>query len=430
MSFYTSLSGLKAAQTDLAVTSNNVANAGTVGFKKSGAEFADVFAASPFQSGSVAGQGTRLQAITQQFGQGGFQASDNALDLAVSGQGFFVTRSAQGSGAVEFTRNGKFSLDAARNVTDSSGNLVQVLPVNENGVVTATGLTSTRNLQVPATSGDARATGNIALSVTFPNNAELPASRPAYSASNPYAFDRFDPESYNHSTTTTIYDASGNALPATVYYTRTAAPSASNPNSTWEARLFVGNTEVTPAGGGATTLTFDATGKLTAPSGAIAFPTSQPAGAASPLSLKLDFGSQTKESAAQFTLAALTQDGAAPGQLDNVSVGKDGLITAAYSNGDTRALGKVALATFANPEGLRQVGDTRWTVTGKSGSATVAEPGSNGLGEVESGQLEQANVDITEELVALIQAQRNFQANAKAIDTANQMTQIAVNLQN
>ncbi|SFS12795.1 flagellar hook protein FlgE [Sphingomonas jatrophae] len=423
MSFYTSLSGLKGAQTDLSTISNNVANVGTIGFKKSRTEFGDIFSASPFQSGSIPGQGTRLKGITQEFGQGGFQTSDRSLDLAISGQGFFVTRSDATGGNVAFTRNGAFGLDAQRYVTDGDGNYLQVLPVDDTGNVTATGLAATRNLQVPATSGEAQATGKVNLSVTFPADADLPSKRAAY-ASTPYAFDRFDPNSYNYSTATTVYDATGNALPATLYYTRTAAPDAGNAGSTWEARLFVGSSEV----GTPTLLSFDANGKLTQPNGPVTFPATQPAGATAPLTLNLDFGTATSQAASPFTLKAFTQDGFAAGQLDNVSVGGDGLVTATFSNGTTQKLGKLAMATFANPSGLRQLGDARWGITGNSGEPLVGEAGSDGLGVIQSGALEQANVDITEELVALIQAQRNFQANAKAIDTANQMTQIAVNL--
>ncbi|MFS0737612.1 flagellar hook protein FlgE [Sphingomonas sp. 1P06PA] len=426
MSFYTSLSGLKAAQTDLSVTSNNVANVGSIGFKKSRAEFGDIFSAAPLQSGNIAGQGTRLKTIAQQFTQGGFQTSDRTLDMALSGQGFFVTKSDVDGGSISFSRNGAFGLDKQRYVTDTSGNYLQVLPVDTSGNITAMGLTATRNLQVPQTSGEARATGRIDLAVTLPADATLPRANPVYGSTNPYEFDRFDPNSYNYSTATTVYDTTGKSLPATIYYTRTTAPDATSSSSSWDARIFVGGTQL---GSGAVPLQFDAAGNLTSPS-STTFDPITPAGAAAPLALTVDFGTQTKQQASPFTLKAFTQDGYAAGELDNISVGTDGLVTATFSNGDTQALGKLAIANFANPNGLRQLGDTRWGITGDSGEAVIGTPGENGLGNVQSGALEQANVDITEELVALIQAQRNFQANAKAIDTANQMTQIAVNLQN
>ena len=171
MSFFTSLSGLKAAQSDLSVISNNVANVGSIGFKKSRAEFGDLISASPLQSGSVAGQGTRLKSISQQFTQGGFQTSDRALDLAISGQGFFVTKSGS---QLSFTRNGAFSVDESRYLVDSNGAYVQVLPVDSSGAVTATGITSTQNLQVPLTAGQPRASTALDLSAIEQLLAEWP----------------------------------------------------------------------------------------------------------------------------------------------------------------------------------------------------------------------------------------------------------------
>lgn len=429
MSFYTSLSGLKGAQTDLSVIANNVANVGTVGFKRSRTEFGDLVSSSPMQSGNVAGQGTRLKSITQQFGQGGFSASDRALDLAISGQGFFATRSDGAGGRLSYTRNGAFGLDNQRNVIDARGNFLQVLPVDSYGVVTATGITASRNLQVPLTSGQSQATSNVDITVTLPSDSQLPADRAVYNAGNPYAFDRFDPNSYNFSSATSVYDAAGNELPATIYYTRTSAPSATPPattDSNWEARMFVGSTEVT--GTTPIAMTFDGNGNLTAPATATTLPNVQPSGASGPLSLTIDFGTATRQAAGAFSLGNFTQDGFAAGQFDNISVGSDGLVTATYSNGDSQALGKIMMVNFANPAGLRQLGDASWSATGNSGEPLVGEAGSAGFGVLQSGALEQANVDITEELVALISAQRNFQANAKAIETANTLTQTIVNM--
>lgn len=433
MSFYTSLSGLKGAQSELAVVSNNVANVGTIGFKKSRTEFGDLMSASPMSSGNVAGQGTRLKSITQQFGQGGFQASERALDIAIGGEGFFMTRGEQTGGRLSFTRNGAFGIDSQRYVRDGRGAYLQVLPVDSDGIVTATGITATRNLQIPLTSGQSIATSEIDITVSLPQDADLPASRPVYGASNPYAFDRTDPNSYNYSTAATVYDASGNALPATLYYVRTSAPTGASTDSNWQVHMFVGNQEVSsdpasPSPAVPLTLTFNATGALTAPSGPVTFANAQPAGASAPLSLTLDFGTATRQAGGPFVPTAFDQNGVAAGKLDNVSVGNDGLVTATFSNGDTQPLGKVVMASFANPAGLRQFGDASWGITGKSGDPQIGEAGKDGLGTIQSGALEQANVDITEELVALIAAQRNFQANAKAIETANTMTQAIVNI--
>ncbi len=434
MSFYTSLSGLKGAQTDLATISNNIANVGTVGFKKSRVEFGDIISSAPLQStGSIAGQGTRLKGISQQFTQGAFESSDRALDLAVSGQGFFVTRGGAGSGQISFTRNGSFSIDSNRYVADSSGAYLQVMPVDQQGQVTATGLTSTRNLQLPLTSGQPKSTTSLNLSLSLPSAADLPAQRGVYNSNNAYAFDRFDANSYNQSTATSVYDALGNPIPATIYFTRTKAPDSTDQTSTWEARLFVGNEQVSADPSASVqpaplTLTFAATGTMTAPTSAVTYDPVQPSGAASAIGLTVDFGTATRQAATPFTVAALAQDGYAAGKLDNVTVGPDGLVTASFSNGTTQALGKVVMANFSNPAGLRQLGDAHWAVTGNSGEPIIGEASSDGFGTIQAGSLERANVDITEELVALISAQRNFQANAKAIETANTMTDAIVNL--
>lgn len=433
MAFYTSLSGLKASQAELGVISNNVANVGTTGFKKSAAEFGDIISSAPLQTSTVPGQGTRLRGIAQQFTQGGFANSDRSLDLAISGQGFFITRSTASNAQVSYTRNGSFRVDASRYVVDSAGAYLQVLPTDSSGVLTATGLNSTRSLQLPLTSGSSSATSSVALSVTLPTDGDLPANRSVYTAQNPYVFDRFDPNSYNQSTTTTVYDATGTAFPMTTYYTRLTQPSSTDPTSSWSARTFIGDKEVSSDPTQTTpptplTLNFDGFGTLTSPSGGVALANVVPTGATGALGINLTYSSTTRQAAAPFSLTSFTQDGHAAGQLDNVSVSSDGLVSATFSNGDTQALGKIVLASFSNPEGLRQLGDSKWGSTGISGEPAVGEANGNGLGLIQSGALEQANVDITEELVALIQAQRNFSANAKAIEAANQMTDTIVNL--
>lgn len=274
MSFVTSLSGLKAAQTDLSVVSNNIANSNSIGFKKSRAEFGDLFAAAPTQNTkSVAGQGVRLSGIVQQFTQGSLNSTGRTLDLAVAGDGFFVVKGQPPRQAETYTRNGAFTVNVDREVVDSTGNKVQLLPVNAAGQITSTA-----------------------------------------------SADMFD-----------------FVLPDT------------DPND----------------------------------------PTSV---------------------------------------LSNITVADDGVVTATYSNGTQARVGAVAMASFAAVEGLRPIGDSHWQATGVSGGALINQAGNGPLGTVRSGQLEAANIDLTEELVGLIAAQRNFQANAKAIETANNMTQAIVNL--
>jgi flagellar hook protein FlgE len=416
MSFYTSLSGLKGAQTDLGTVSNNIANVGSYGFKKSRAQFGDIVAASR----TTAGQGTRLKSIEQQFSQGGFEASSKELDLAIAGNGFFMTRDGLTGGTTYFSRNGSFEIDADRYLVDANGGYVQVLPVDPEGNVTSGGIVSARNLQLPLSSGTPRATSLVELSIGFPSNASIPAT----------PFDRLDPNSYNHSIQTTVYDSTGKTFAATMYFARTQSIDAGDPTNSWDTYTFIGSEQASAGGTPPTPLTleFDASGALVSPTAPATLSSVQPAGASEPIALTLDFGTATNQSTGTFTLTSLEQNGLAVGKLDDVSISEEGLVTATFSNGTTQALGKVVLATFSNPTGLKQRGDARWSVTGDSGDAIIGTAGEDGFGRVQSGALERANVDITEELVALIAAQRNFQANAKAIETTNAMTQAIFNL--
>jgi flagellar hook protein FlgE len=274
MTFYTSLSGLRAAQTDLGTISNNIANVNSVSFKRSRAYFGDIFASAPNQSSkTVAGQGTRLSSITQQFTQGSLESTEKVLDMAIAGDGFFVVKGDPPRNEVSYTRNGSFGVDVNRRVIDTRGSVVQLLPVDASGNVTSTGLGSAYDFMMPS-----------------------------------------------------------------------AAPG--NPNA----------------------------------------------------------------------------------GLLNVSVGIDGLVIATFADGSDQMLGKVALASFASQEGLRPIGDSHWQSTLDSGQPLIEGAASGPLGTIRSGTLERSNVDVTEELVMLIAAQRNFQANAKAIETASNMTQTIVNI--
>ncbi len=433
MSFYTSLSGLQSATTEMSTISHNLANVSTNGFKKSRTEFGDIIASSVSISPTqMVGSGTVVKAIRQQFAQGGLIQSTSSLDLAVSGEGFFAVKPDMDSAKVAFTRNGGFNVNADRYVVDANGGHLQVYPVDGSGTVVATGLGSTINLRLPQTSGTPDATENVALAVNLSSNAPLPKNNSVYTASAPYAFDRFDPQSYNNSSQTTVYDASGNALTMTNYYVRDTAATGTPPTSNWLVYSFVGDQQlgVDPANPQPTTLSFDGTGVLTAPTTPIAFGGFTPSGSTSEQEITLDFGTATTQLSQPFGVANASQDGRAVGQLEGISVGEDGIVRASFSNGDTQALGKVVLANFANPAGMRQLGNSYWASTGISGEARLGEAGTNGFGNLMSGAIERSNVDITEELVGLIAAQRNFQANAKALETSSQVSQTIFNIRN
>jgi len=248
MSFYTSLTGLNGAQADISTTSNNVANVGTTGFKRSRAEFGDIFATSPLQNASSAiGSGTILKSIKQQFTQGNIQSSLNALDLAITGQGFFAMKPSLTSSQTVYTRNGSFSVNNDRYVVDSKGQYLQVFPVNDDGSVTSTSADSAKNLQLPVNSGLPAATEKIELGLNLPADAEIIPQNSRYSESNPYIFNRDDPDTFNKSTSITIYDSLGNPTIATIYYVKTSNATETTPSNKWQTYVYVGANELDPA---------------------------------------------------------------------------------------------------------------------------------------------------------------------------------------
>lgn len=422
MSFYTSLSGLQAAQTDMSTISHNLANVATNGFKKSRAEFSDVMASSlSLAPNNMIGSGTSTKQIQQQFGQGSLTQSTSSLDLAIAGDGFFAVKPSLDGAAVNFTRNGSFQVDSNRYVTDSQGGHLQVYPVDGSGAVVATGLDQAVSLRLPATSGTPVPTSKVGLNLNLNAASTIPAG----------SFDRFDPATYNQATQTTIYDSSGNALTMTSYFVReTKAGDNGAATSDWSVHNFVGDTQLSAdaAKPGPITASFDANGALVSPTGGVTFAPFTPAGSTTEQAITFTLNPASTQIAKPFNVAQRTQDGTAVGQLEGVTVDADGIVRASFSNGESQALGKVALANFSNPAGLRQMGNSYWSASGLSGEAQLGEAGGSGFGSLMSGMVEGSNVDITEELVGLIAAQRNFQANAKALDTASQISQSILNI--
>ena len=429
MSFYTSLSGLQASQTDMSTISNNIANSATSGFKRSTTQFADVMASSLTVSPNhMIGSGVAVKDTRQQFSEGNLIQSQSSLDLAITGDGFFAVKPQVDGSVVDYTRNGSFLVDASGYVTDAQGGHLQVYPVDGSGSVVASGADSLISLQLPETSGTPVATQNVALDVNFNSASIVPSDSTEFNASNPYAFDRFDPTTYNQSTQTTIYDASGNAQTMTNYYVRNGQPDASG-NTSWSVYSFVGDTQLTTGGSTApTTLTFDSTGALTSPTTPTSFDAFTPTGSTTAQSLTLDLAGSTQLTS-PFNVNSKTQDGKSVGQLSGVTVDDTGMVKASFSNGDSQILGKVAIANFNNPTGLRQMGNSYWQATGLSGTVKYGQAGDNGYGSLMSGTIEGSNVDITQELVDLIAAQQSFQANAKALDTSNQVAQTIFQIQ-
>ena len=245
MSFYTALTGLNGSQADISATSNNIANVGTTGFKRSRAEFGDIFATSPLQnSSSSIGSGTILKGIKQQFTQGNIASSLNALDLAISGQGFFSLKPSLTSAQTVYTRNGSLNVNNDRYVVDSAGQFLLTYPVNDDGSVTAKDLVSAVPLQLPVTSGDPKATSNINLGVNLPAAADVVTSRPEFA--DGYVFNSEDPNTFTNSTSITIFDDLGNPTIATIYFIKTQSASAEDPTNKFDTRLVINDTVITP----------------------------------------------------------------------------------------------------------------------------------------------------------------------------------------
>lgn len=403
MPFSTALSGLNASQTNLDVIANNIANSNTVGFKQSRVEFADVYAQSQSGSSEAPGKGVRVAGVTQQFTQGDINFTNNNLDLAISGKGFFRLSD---NGTSVYSRAGSFGVDREGFLTNSSNQRLTGFLADSAGAITA----GIGDLQVNFADAAPQASTTIQLGANLDATEVVP---PAFSVT--------DPATYNHSASSTLYDSLGTSHVSTMYFRKDAVNS-------WEVFTYVDGTDV---GGGADTLGFDSTGQLTTINGAAAsttpLPPYDPGNGADPLALSLDLAELTQYGGV-FGISSLTQDGFPTGQLTSIDIDETGVLLARYSNGRAGTLGQVALSNFANVNGLRPEGDNAYSETFASGSATTAAPGSTNLGLLQSGALEQSNVDLTKELVDMISAQRTFQANAQVISTAEELTQTVINI--
>lgn len=404
MSFPIALSGLNAASADLGVTANNIANANTSGFKSSRAEFGDVFGATAYGlSRNSSGQGVRLQQVASQFKQGNVNYTDNTLDLAINGEGFFTVRGDKGQA---YTRAGAFGADREGFVTNSSGQKLQVYSPLAGGGFDTAALSDLR-----LSGGDSAPRASTTLSA----QANLPASAPAASVT---PFNASDPASYNHSTAVTVFDSLGASHTANLYFVKGAAANS------WQLNVTVDGA----AAGAATPLAFSDSGVLTTPTGgSITLPAVTLGNGAAPLATTLDLG-DTTQFGDSFSVSKLTQDGYATGRLTGLEVTNEGIVQGRYSNGQAIALGKVAVTNFSNPQGLQKLGDTSFGETYTSGAPLRGEAGSGNLGVIQSGALESSNVDLTAQLVNMITAQRNFQANAQMIQTSDQITQTIINI--
>lgn len=452
MSFNIALSGIAAAQKDLNTTANNIANVSSIGFKESRAEFADVYANSIFANSKTAvGGGVTTSQVAQQFHQGSLQFTNNALDMAINGGGFFVTSSGVGSQDLSYTRAGAFKVDSNSYLVDSQGNFLQTFEVDKDGNSTSVSLTETKPVRIPDTAGSPQKTEKVGIQMNL--NAKDGTKDPAL-------FDPADRDTYNNSTAVTTYDSLGESHVMTTYFVR--PPNAAyDQESNWVAFYAVDGKQVDLAGaagrydtdttgdnlpdttvdavtaGGwkGAVIKFNELGSHTNTDPLIIVTETLGTGGADVLgpgtdgsqTLTIDFDNPTQY-ASPFEVTELTQDGTTVGRLTNVEVGADGLINATYSNGATVALARVALARFSNEQGLTQVGNTSWKASLDSGTALAGEANSGTFGSIRSSALEQSNVDLTTELVDLISAQRNFQANSRTLEVNNTLQQTVLQI--
>jgi len=424
MSFQQGLSGLNASSKALDTVGNNIANSGTVGFKSSITEFADVFAASLSGAGAAPiGLGTKVATVAQQFTQGNITVTSNPLDLAINGGGFFRLQNATGD--ILYSRNGQFQLDKDGYIVNAAGQQLTGYAADVNGNINPP-LTALR-LFNPTLSSDAspQATGTSTAATGVQANLNLD-SREAVPSVAPFNY--ANASTYNKSTAVTVYDSLGNPHVYTMYFVKTAT-------NAWSTYATVSN----PAGATTTftnlgllgSMTFNTDGSIATGAAQTANITAAqlgyPAGV-NAMSFAVNFNGTT-QFGSSFSVNSLTQDGFTSGKLAGFSVADDGIILGKYTNGQSKNLGQVIMAAFRNPQGLQPLGNNVWAATSASGNELDGAPGSSGqFGPLQSSALEDSNVDLTAELVNMITQQRIYQANAQTIKTQDSVLQTLVNL--
>jgi flagellar hook protein FlgE len=436
MSFNIGLSGLYAANKQLDVTGNNIANVATTGFKSSRAEFEDVYSATRLGTGSkTIGNGVRLANVSQQFSQGDVNNTGNVLDMGIQGNGFFILSD---NGSLSYTRAGAFKTDAQNYVVDNNGNRLQGYGVDANGKIINGVLT---DLKIDTSSLKPNPTTKVDQTMNLNSAETTPTVAP---------FSPTDTNSYNKTISTKVYDSQGNEHTMDQYYVKTGTNawrvytymdgrSPANPATTPPVAITADitfnsdgsiNTLTAGAGWTKTGNTLTMTGWVPGavinaaaipptwgPNGSVA----ATGGIAFNMALTTSYNSPTARTA-QY------QDGYATGQISSLTIDASGVMTANFSNQQTKAIGQVAVASFANEQGLQPIGGTRWKETFASGVAGVDAPKTGTLGSVVSNSLEESNVNLTNELVDLIKAQSNYQANAKTISTQSTIMQTIIQM--
>ncbi|MGR9115542.1 MAG: flagellar hook protein FlgE [Gammaproteobacteria bacterium] len=427
MAFTTALSGLNAAQNNLSVTGNNIANANTTGFKKSRSEFADVYAASlGGVSKTTPGSGVRVANVAQQFQQGNLQFTDNSLDLGISGEGFFtLAASPTDVNDRVYSRSGEFKLNEDGFMVNNQGQAL--LAFRPNGTKISDGFSTgvLEPVAINTISGKPTATDQIDLTVNLDAEADVIN----------LGFDKDLSSTFNNQTSATIYDSFGSPHIFTTYFVNKGVVGG---DPTWEAHHYIDDNLVNLESGATFgVLKFDSVGNLKEPVDAngvvdglfdlAAYPINPPTGA-NPIELnKVSYLDSTQFNQ-KFSVNTLSQNGLPAGQLTGIDINDEGIIFARFSNGGDETIGQVALTRFANPQGLSKLGDTTWARSASSGEPVSGEPGANNFGLIQSGALEGSNVDLSAQLVNLIVAQQAYQANAQTITTENTIVQTLLNI--
>jgi flagellar hook protein FlgE len=421
-SMYTGVSGIQANGEALGVISDNIANANTVGFKTSRAEFADVVAKSlkGVLGGHQIGRGTKLNGVTQMFSQGSITQTDKATDVAISGDGFFVVDGPEGR---SYTRNGSFNFNKDGELVNIDGNIVKGFRADEDGNIT----TRLDSIKLERTIIDAKKTEKVEIAMNLDIRSDVIAG----------GFDAKNPEkTSNYNTGVTVYDSAGNAHSLTVYFTKTG-----DNRWTWNAMAkgeeVVGGKPGEGVVGATGTLQFNIDGKLQQQQiSRNSFNFTK--GAKPNQEIKFDFGDELQaggtglKGATQYgsnsDIYKHTQDGYTAGTMGGLSFNDDGVLAAFYTNGVTKNLAQVAVAKFENNEGLFKAGNNMFKESRNSGSANIGAPGAGGRGQVFSKSVESSTTDIASEFVNLIQMQRAFQANARTLSSSDELMQEVLNM--
>lgn len=392
MSFNIALTGLSAVTEQMGTISNNIANVGTTGFKSSRTEFGSIYADSQ-------AMGVEVLGLTQSISKGGSLVSTGReLDLAIAGGGFFMTKGATGD--MQYTRAGVFGTDKNNLIVDTLGQNLQGYPVDANN-----------NLQVGTISNlvlqngnlPARATDSLAFVMNLDANETVPVLAP---------FDPANADTFNSTYTSKMFDSQGKEHTLTQYFVKTA-------DNNWNAHYYADGVSL----GAPQALVFNTSGQLTTPAAATPVNVNYAPPGVEPMTIAIDY-TRSSQSGSNFVVTTNRPSGYASGEQIGIAVEKDGKIYANYSNGERLLQGQVAMATFANMEGLQNESGTRWSETSESGTPLIGIPGIGAFGELRTGSLENSNVDLTQQLVGLMESQRNYQANTKVLSTNKELTQV------